>query len=105
MTPFLITAADLVKSYISACFNIFGWLSITSGVVVQPGQFIQAVRLFFDPDVDVPVWQGFLFFQAANIFLLLHNTLLQHRTPFFHDAGCKYRSHIYPSYSRANITA
>ncbi|KAJ5379105.1 hypothetical protein N7509_012224 [Penicillium cosmopolitanum] len=76
-----------VLSYISACFNIFGWLSITSGVVVQPGQFIQAVRLFFDPDVDVPVWQGFLFFQAANIFLLLHNTLLQHRTPFFHDAG------------------
>ena len=29
-----------LRGYISACFNIFWWLSITSGVVIQPGQFI-----------------------------------------------------------------
>ncbi|KAL5365318.1 amino acid transporter [Aspergillus floccosus] len=79
--------ANRVMSYISACFNIFGWLSITSGVVVQPGQFIQGVRIFFDPEVDTPTWQYFLFFQAANIILLLHSTVLQHRTPWLHDIG------------------
>lgn len=80
-----------LKSYISACLNIFGWLSITSGVVIQPGQFIQAVRIFFDPETNAPSWQYFLFFQATNILLLLHNTFLQHRTPWLHDVGCEYK--------------
>ncbi|KAL4916344.1 amino acid permease-domain-containing protein [Aspergillus aurantiobrunneus] len=67
-----------VLSYISASFNIFGWLSITSGVAVQPGQFIQAVRIFFDPDVDVPV----LVILSITSFLVIIITCLSRASSF-----------------------
>ncbi|EWY81964.1 hypothetical protein FOYG_16169 [Fusarium oxysporum NRRL 32931] len=76
-----------VMSYTCAALNIFGWLSISSGIVIQPGQFIQAIRRFFNPDFDPPAWQFFLIFQATNIFFLAHNILLQRRTSWIHDIG------------------
>jgi choline transport protein len=69
--------------------NICGWLSICSGVAIQPGQFIQAIRLFFDPESDTPAWQYFLFYQAVNLIFLLHNIFFQRRMSWVHDVGCK----------------
>lgn len=80
---------DMPQSYCCAAFNIFGWLSICSGVTIQPGQFIEAIRLFFNPDTEVPAWQYFLFYQATNILILLYNIYLLRRTNWIHDVGCK----------------
>ncbi|KAF4972493.1 hypothetical protein FSARC_965 [Fusarium sarcochroum] len=74
-------------SYTCAVLNIFGWLSITSGVVIQPGQFIEAMRIFFHPEVEPSAWQYFLFFQAVNIVALVHNNFLQRRIHWVHDVG------------------
>ncbi|KAM0558016.1 hypothetical protein ACHAPJ_005183 [Fusarium lateritium] len=74
-------------SYTCAVLNIFGWLSITSGVVIQPGQFIEAMRIFFSPGLEPSAWQFFLFFQAVNLLALLHNIFLQRRIHWVHDVG------------------
>ncbi|KAF5549070.1 amino acid polyamine transporter I [Fusarium mexicanum] len=76
-----------VLSYACAFLNFFGWLSITAGVVIQPGQFIEAMRIFFNPEVTPPAWQYFLFYQAVNILALVHNIFLQRRIHWVHDVG------------------
>ncbi|KAK1767913.1 amino acid/polyamine transporter I [Phialemonium atrogriseum] len=79
--------AHRVLSYSCASLNIFGWLSICSGVTIQPGQFIEAIRIFYNPGFEAPPWQYFLFFQATNIAILVHNILMQRRTSWIHDVG------------------
>ncbi|KAI5459483.1 amino acid/polyamine transporter I [Mariannaea sp. PMI_226] len=80
-------SASRVLSYACAALNIFGWLSICSSVTIQPGQFIQAIRIFEDPNTEAPTWTYFLFFQATNILVLVHNIFAQRRTTWIHDVG------------------
>ncbi|KAM0228544.1 hypothetical protein ACHAPO_010621 [Fusarium lateritium] len=77
----------LVNSYTCAFFNFFGWISITAGVVIQPGQFIEAMRIFFNPDLVPSTWEYFLFYQAVNVLALVHNIFLQRRIHWVHDVG------------------
>lgn len=65
-----------------------------SSVTIQPGQFIEAVRIFYNPGFEPPVWQFFLFFQATNIVSLVHNVFVQRRSAWIHDVGCKYSLYL-----------
>lgn len=47
------------------------------------------MRLFFNPELEIPAWQLFLYFQATNIVVLLYNILAIRRTKWIHDLGCK----------------
>ncbi|XEV01471.1 hypothetical protein FSHL1_006758 [Fusarium sambucinum] len=79
--------ANRILSYTCAFFNFFGWISITAGVVIQPGQFIEAMRIFFNPDLVPSTWEYFLFYQAVNVLALVHNIFLQRRIHWAHDVG------------------
>ncbi|KID85312.1 Amino acid/polyamine transporter I [Metarhizium guizhouense ARSEF 977] len=82
------TMAELSSVYPTAgASNIFGWLSICSGITIQPGQFISAVRLFYNPDLEIPAWEYFLYFQATNLVFLLYNIFGLRRTRWIHDVG------------------
>ncbi|PKY00619.1 amino acid transporter [Aspergillus campestris IBT 28561] len=74
-------------SYFCGAANIFGWLSICTGVVIQPGQFISAMVVFFNPDFEPQAWHIFLIYQAVNILILLYNIYLMKRTSWIHDVG------------------
>ncbi|KAH0602109.1 hypothetical protein MHUMG1_00988 [Metarhizium humberi] len=54
---------------------------------VPPGQFISAVRLFYNPDLEIPAWEYFLYFQATNVVFLLYNIFGLRRTRWIHDVG------------------
>ncbi|KAM0491546.1 hypothetical protein ACHAP8_010592 [Fusarium lateritium] len=93
----------LVNSYTCAFFNFFGWISITAGVVIQPGQFIEAMRIFFNPDLVPSTWEYFLFYQAVNVLALVHNIFLQRRIHWVHDVGLFLTGVANPNFMFAGI--
>ncbi|KAL4902939.1 hypothetical protein BDW74DRAFT_186592 [Aspergillus multicolor] len=74
-------------SYTCAALNIYGWLSICVGVTVQIGTFINGMRRFYNPSLDLPVWHEFLYYQGTNIAILLYNIFALRRTKRIHDVG------------------
>ncbi|OJJ07695.1 hypothetical protein ASPVEDRAFT_56994 [Aspergillus versicolor CBS 583.65] len=76
-----------VISYACAAFNIYGWLSICVGVTVQIGTFVNGMRVFYNPSLDLPVWHNFLYYQATNIVILLYNIFALRRTQWIHSLG------------------
>ncbi|KAF9887402.1 hypothetical protein FE257_010257 [Aspergillus nanangensis] len=80
-------SVNRVLSYFCGAVNIFGWLSICAGVTIQPGQFIEAIVVFFNPDFQPQKWHFFLIYQAVNILILIYNIFLLRKMPWIHDVG------------------
>ena len=72
-------------------------------MTIQPGQFIEAIRIFYNPELEVPAWQFFLFFQATNIVILANNAYLQRRIKWIHDVGCMFYF-PYTRYSKSPVS-